>query len=175
MALIDLRDCSKTYHSGEIAVPVLQNVSLTIAHGEFVALMGASGSGKTTLMNILGCLDRPTGGQHWLEGREVGQLSADERALLRMRKIGFVFQTFNLLARTSALENVMLPLSYSAEHWSDSKAQGIWGPPAGPGALGADGPCRSASPRARAALRRPATAGRHRAGPDQPPGAALGR
>ena len=123
MALIDLRDCSKTYHSGEIAVPVLQNVSLTIAHGEFAALMGASGSGKTTLMNILGCLDRPTGGQHWLEGREVGQLSADERALLRMRKIGFVFQTFNLLARTSALENVMLPLSYSAEHWSDAKAR----------------------------------------------------
>ena len=120
MALIDLRDISKTYHSGEIAVPVLQNVSLTIAHGEFVALMGASGSGKTTLMNILGCLDRPTGGQYWLEGREVGQLSVDERALLRMRKIGFVFQTFNLLARTSALENVMLPLSYSAEHWSDS-------------------------------------------------------
>ena len=123
MALIDLRDISKTYHSGEIAVPVLQNVSLTIAHGEFVALMGASGSGKTTLMNILGCLDRPTGGQYWLEGREVGQLSVDERALLRMRKIGFVFQTFNLLARTSALENVMLPLSYSAEHWSDAKAR----------------------------------------------------
>jgi macrolide transport system ATP-binding/permease protein len=123
MALIDLRDCSKTYHSGEIAVPVLQNVSLTIAHGEFAALMGASGSGKTTLMNILGCLDRPTGGQYWLEGREVGQLSADERALLRMGRIGFVFQTFNLLARTSALENVMLPLSYSAGHWSDTKAR----------------------------------------------------
>lgn len=120
MSLIDLRDCSKTYHSGEIAVPVLQGVSLTIAHGEFTALMGASGSGKTTLMNILGCLDRPTGGQHWLEGREVGQLSLDERAWLRMHRIGFVFQTFNLLARTSALENVMLPLSYSAEHWSDS-------------------------------------------------------
>jgi len=123
MALIDLRDCSKTYHPGEIAVPVLQNVSLTIAHGEFAALMGASGSGKTTLMNILGCLDRPTGGQHWLEDREVGQLSADERALLRMRKIGFVFQTFNLLPRTSALENVMLPLSYSAEHGSDANRQ----------------------------------------------------
>jgi len=123
MALIDLRDISKTYHSGEIAVPVLQNVSLTIAHGEFAALMGASGSGKTTLMNILGCLDRPSGGEHWLEGREVGQLSVDERALLRMHRIGFVFQTFNLLARTSALENVMLPLSYSAEHLSDTRAR----------------------------------------------------
>jgi macrolide transport system ATP-binding/permease protein len=121
MALIDLRGISKIYHSGEIAVPVLQNVSLTIAHGEFTALMGASGSGKTTLMNILGCLDRPSGGQHWLEGREVGQLSLDERAWLRMHRIGFVFQTFNLLARTSALENVMLPLSYSAEHRSDAR------------------------------------------------------
>src|SRR5437588_9620618 len=84
-----------------------------------VALMGVSGSGKSTLTNILGCLDRPTGGRYWLDGQQVSGLSADERAMIRNRKIGFVFQSFNLLARTSALDNVIMPLSYTAVHLSD--------------------------------------------------------
>ena len=114
MELIELQDIRKTYHLGEIDVPVLKGVSLTIARGELVALMGASGSGKSTLMNILGCLDRPTSGRYWLDGEDVSQLSADARALVRNRKIGFVFQSFNLLPRTSALENVIMPLTYTA-------------------------------------------------------------
>src|SRR5437660_11573214 len=114
MQLIKLEDIRKTYHLGEMDVPVLKGVSLTIDRGEFVALTGASGSGKTTLMNLLGCLDRPTSGKYWLDGEEISGLSADGRAMIRNRKIGFVFQNFNLLARTSALENVIMPLSYTA-------------------------------------------------------------
>jgi ABC-type lipoprotein export system ATPase subunit len=113
MSLIELIDIHKTYHLGEVDVPVLKGISLAIARGELVALMGASGSGKSTLMNILGCLDRPTTGQYFLDGQEVSRLSAEDRAVVRNRKIGFVFQNFNLLARTSALENVMMPLSYT--------------------------------------------------------------
>ncbi len=123
MELIKLEDIYKTYHLGEVDVPVLKGVSLTIARGELVALMGASGSGKTTLMNILGCLDRPTSGRYWLDGEEVSRLSADGRALVRNRKIGFVFQNFNLLPRTSALENVMMPLAYTAGHLAEREAR----------------------------------------------------
>src|SRR6516225_1043366 len=118
MELIRLIDITKTYYLGEVDVPVLKGVSLEIGRGEVVALMGASGSGKSTLMNILGCLDRPTSGQYWLDGQEVSRLSSDERAIVRNRKIGFVFQNFNLLARTSAVDNVMMPLAYTASDLS---------------------------------------------------------
>jgi ABC-type lipoprotein export system ATPase subunit len=123
MDLIKLEDIRKTYHLGEVEVPVLKGVSLAIARGEMVALMGASGSGKSTLLNILGCLDRPTSGRYLLDGREVSRIPADERALVRNRKIGFVFQNFNLLPRTSALENVVMPLAYTARNLSEREAR----------------------------------------------------
>jgi macrolide transport system ATP-binding/permease protein len=123
MALIALQDIFKTYEIGEIHIPVLRGISLNIRKGDFVALMGSSGSGKTTLMNILGCLDHPTAGHYWFDGQDVVALSADERAVLRNQKIGFVFQNFNLLPRTSALENVMMPLSYTVEQSSDREAR----------------------------------------------------
>lgn len=123
MEFIELKDIYKTYHLGVIDVPVLKGVSLTVRRGEMVSLMGVSGSGKSTLMNILGCLDRPTAGQYWLDGEEVGCLSADARAFVRNRKIGFVFQSFNLSPRTSALENVAMPLSYAYEQLSEGEAK----------------------------------------------------
>ncbi|GKT09301.1 ABC transporter permease [Desulforhabdus sp. TSK] len=113
MELVELRNIHKVYQVGEIAMPVLRGVSLKISGGEYVALMGSSGSGKTTLMNILGCLDRASSGEYLLNGRDAGALSADERAVLRNQTMGFVFQSFNLLPRTSALENVRMPLAYS--------------------------------------------------------------
>ena len=123
MSLIELKSITKTYFLGEIDVPVLKGITLNIEKGEYVALMGASGSGKSTLMNILGCLDRPTAGEYFLNGEEVGSLSGDRRAQVRNRHIGFVFQSFNLLPRTSALENVIMPLFYTAGSLSTREAQ----------------------------------------------------
>jgi ABC-type lipoprotein export system ATPase subunit len=122
MKLITLRDIYKTYYLGEVDVPVLKGVSLDIGRGEMVALMGASGSGKTTLMNLLGCLDRPTAGHYWLDGEEISRLNAVQRADVRNRKIGFVFQNFNLLPRSSALEQVTMPLDYSLHPISEKEA-----------------------------------------------------
>ena len=119
MDLIELRDIHKTYHLGEVDLPVLKGVSLNVRHGELVALMGASGSGKSTLMNILGCLDHPTSGEYWLDGREISRLTAKEQARLRNRMVGFVFQNYNLLPRTTALENVLMPLTYTKENLSE--------------------------------------------------------
>lgn len=113
MALIEIRNASKTYDLGEVQVRALVKVNLDIEKGEYVALIGPSGSGKSTLMNTLGCLDRPTEGTYHLAGEEVSAMSRDERARIRNRRLGFVFQNFNLLARTSALENVELPLLYT--------------------------------------------------------------
>jgi len=113
MALIELSDVWKIYDLGEVKVEALRGASLTIEQGEYVALMGPSGSGKSTLMNTLGCLDRPTKGSYLLAGEEVSEMSRDQRARIRNQRLGFVFQNFNLLARTSALENVELPLLYS--------------------------------------------------------------
>jgi macrolide transport system ATP-binding/permease protein len=122
MELIRLENITKTYYLGEVDVPVLKGVSLSIARGEMVALMGASGSGKTTLMNLLGCLDRPTSGQYWLDGQEMSQLTPNQRALVRTDKLGFVFQSFNLLPRTTALANVVMPLDYAPHRPSRADA-----------------------------------------------------
>ena len=113
MALIELQDISKTYDLGEVQVHALRSTTLNIERGEYVALMGPSGSGKSTLMNTLGCLDRPTSGSYLLDGEEIVTMNRDSRARIRNQKIGFVFQNFNLLSRTSAEENVELPLMYS--------------------------------------------------------------
>ena len=111
--LIELRNLTKTYHLGDVDVPGLRGISMKIYEGTLLALMGPSGGGKSTLMNILGFLDTPSGGQYLLDGRDVTTLSSNARADLRNERIGFVFQNFNLLARTSALKNVMMPLEYS--------------------------------------------------------------
>ena len=121
MGLIELKDIHKTYVMGDIKLPVLKGITLSVEKGDMVALTGASGSGKSTLMNILGCLDRPTSGEYWLDGAEISRLSNDGRADVRNRKIGFVFQNFNLLPRTSALENVIMPLGYTASHLSEKQ------------------------------------------------------
>jgi putative ABC transport system ATP-binding protein len=125
MRLIEAREISKIYPLGEIELKALDSVSVTIEEGEFLAIMGPSGSGKSTFMNIVGCLDIPTAGQYLLESVDAGGLSRDELAHIRNRKIGFVFQGFNLLARTSALENVELPMLYNGVAAKERKRKAL--------------------------------------------------
>lgn len=122
-ALIDIRGVTKTYGAGETAVHALRGVSLRVEAGEYVAVMGSSGSGKSTLMNILGCLDVPTRGEYFLDGGNVAGLSEDQQALVRGRKIGFIFQSFNLIPRTTALANVELPLTYAHLRRAERRAR----------------------------------------------------
>jgi putative ABC transport system ATP-binding protein len=127
MSLVEVRGLSRIYRSaGGVEVAALRGVDLTVEEGEMVAIMGPSGSGKSTLMNLLGCLDRPTEGSYFLDGQEVSRLSPDELARLRNRRIGFVFQGFNLLARTSALENVELPLLYAGISDAAERRRRAW-------------------------------------------------
>ena len=162
-ALIRVENVTRTYHVGDIDVHALRGVSLTIERGEFVAIMGSSGSGKSTLMSILGCLDRPTSGSYFFEGVDVARLDEPDLARIRSERLGFVFQSFNLLARTSAIENVALPLFYIA---SGPSRRGSRFERARE-ALRLLGLGEREQQHARPALRRPAATRRHRARADQ--------
>jgi len=118
--MIEVQGLEKTYSNGSLTTPVLKDITFRIDEGEYVAIMGASGTGKSTLMNILGCLDKPSGGRYLLDGRDVSALDDEALSRLRNRKVGFVFQQFNLLERASALKNVLLPLIYAAEYPADA-------------------------------------------------------
>jgi len=124
-SVITIKDLNKTYKNGSVEVHALKDVNLEIQHGEFIAVMGQSGSGKSTLMNILGCLDRPTSGEYLLEGINIKDQSQDELSLIRNKKIGFVFQAFNLIPRTDVLRNVELPMIYAKQKTSYRRARAI--------------------------------------------------
>jgi putative ABC transport system ATP-binding protein len=121
MNIINLSGISKIYKLGEISLKALDNISVSVEKGEFVAIMGPSGSGKSTFMNIVGCLDKPTTGSYMLEGREIGNLDSDTLSEIRNKNLGFVFQGFNLLSRTSAMENVELPMLYAGVHLAERR------------------------------------------------------
>lgn len=123
--MIELRGINKVYKTGDVLLHVLKNVELTVQSGEYIAIMGPSGSGKTTLMNLLGCLDRPTSGEYWLDGVHIDKLLDNELAEVRNGKVGFVFQSFNLLARTNALANVELPMLYSGVPKRDRRSRAL--------------------------------------------------
>lgn len=125
MRLIVTQEVSKIYQMGDVQIPALTSISITIDKGDFIAIMGPSGSGKSTFMNIIGCLDKPTQGKYFLEGLDVSQMSRDELAVIRNKKIGFVFQGFNLLPRTSALENVELPMLYNRISFKERRERAL--------------------------------------------------
>ena len=156
--MIHLDRIHKVYHTGTVDVHALHGISLSISRGEFVSIMGPSGSGKSTMMNIIGCLDRPTRGQYLLEGIDVSTLSKGDLADIRNSKIGFVFQAYNLIARTTCLENVEMPMLYAGVHGAERLA-------AGPGGAGGGRHPREGAQPAAPALRRAAAAGGHRPGP----------
>ncbi len=169
--VVNLIDLTRSFKLGDTEVHALQGVSISVARGEFVAIMGSSGSGKSTLMNIIGCLDQPTSGQYVFEGRDVAHLSEPQLADIRSRRIGFVFQNFNLLARTSALENVVLPLLYGAAATLTAKERNDRGHEMLAGVGLADRADQHAQP----TLRRPAATRRTGARAYQPARRAAGR
>ena len=167
-AVISLSDIRRVFIMGDQQFEALKGVSFCVAAGEFVAIMGASGSGKSTCMNILGCLDRPTSGQYLLDGLDVGGMDSNQLADIRNKKLGFVFQGFNLLARTPAVENVELPLVYAGLGSRERRTKAL-------AALEQVGLSGKEIQPLQPALRRTAAAGGHRPGPGQQPGRDPGR